>query len=78
MPLPDVFASYELIFRPASDPPDDDVTVLASDGKEVNFGIYAAGEWFKAATDYGEPEFWDGVIGWADLPDAEECIGDLL
>lgn len=73
------FALYELVFRPAGDPPDDEVSVLASDGKELDKAYISAGNWYKEGRDNStQDEMWHGVIGWADLPDASECIQDLL
>lgn len=77
MPLPDIFSSWELIFRPVSDPPDDDIAVLASDGESVDIAILDGGKWMARSDDGGMSE-WPGVIGWADLHDPGECIADLI
>lgn len=73
MPLPDVFSSWELIFRTADDLPDDDMTVLASDGDQVGMAYHSDNQWYME-----NGIEWPGVIGWADLPDPEECIRDLI
>lgn len=63
-----------LQFHPASDPPDDDRTVLCCDGHTVMGGWYdeyASGGpcWYSVSGDE-----WPGVLSWAELPKAEECV----
>ena len=71
-------ALWMLEFYPAIDPPDDDVTVFASDGKDVEMAAYRGGQWWKLESEGIFTTPWPEVIGWADLPDAEECVKDLL
>jgi len=79
MALPDVFACWELIFRPAWDPPEEDTTVLASDGNEMELAYMFDGHWYRQHIHNSTPlTAWYGVIGWAYIPDPKECVKDLI
>lgn len=69
----DSFSIWELIFLPADNLPDDDTTVLASDGHQVGLAYHSDNQWHME-----NGSTWPGVIGWADLPDPGECILDLI
>ncbi|MEN6440915.1 MAG: hypothetical protein ABFD97_20285 [Syntrophobacter sp.] len=60
-----------LTFFPASEPPNTDRNVLASDGDHVFTAWYYAKRrcWFDSSSDV-----WPGIKAWADLPKAEECV----
>ena len=61
-----------LCFRPASELPDDDTSVLCADEECVWVGYHRGGMWYDVSGNE-----WPGVRAWADLPDAGECLSAL-
>jgi hypothetical protein len=66
---------YELEFHRADNPPEGNMLVLCTDGKEIGIGYYRseASEfpWRRRAHNS-----WPEVKAWAELPEPNECMAD--
>lgn len=68
------YTCYQLFFSPVTERPDADVTLLCTDGFDVEFGYYDGSQEIPWRRLNDEP--WLGVKAWAEPPDPVECMLD--